>query len=185
VQNLAGLRRLSRPERNGGQRINKTVRLGTEEIYKDVFDLSPFTGGGVRATIQAKDDAFSLDDVAFGYLPIKRKTRTLLVTRGNHFLETLLKLDTYVELAVTDPANYREAANIDAYIFDRFAPPAAPARPALIIGTPAASWLKPSTGEVQKPEITTWSEDHPVMQFVSVHDVSIERARASVEETSP
>src|SRR5215510_8541386 len=24
----------------GGQRINKTVRLGTEEIYKDVFDLS-------------------------------------------------------------------------------------------------------------------------------------------------
>jgi hypothetical protein len=160
----------------GGQRINKTVRLGTEEIYKDVFDLSQFAGGGLRATIQSKDDALPLDDVAFAYLPIKRKTRTLLVTKGNQFLETLLKLDNYVDLAVSDPANYRESPNIDAYIFDRFAPAAAPARPSLIIGTPSAPWLKPSTGEVQKPEIATWSESHPIMQFVSVHDVTIERA---------
>jgi hypothetical protein len=46
----------------------------------------------------------------------------------------------------------------------------------LIIGTPAAPWLKPATGEVVKPEIATWSETHPVMQYVSVHDVSIEKA---------
>src|SRR5262245_21011138 len=67
----------------GGQRINKTVKLGSEENYKDVFDLSQFAVVGVRATIQANDDALSLDDVAFAYLPVKRKTRTLLVTRGN------------------------------------------------------------------------------------------------------
>lgn len=160
----------------GGQRINKAVRLGAEEIYKDVFDLSRFGGGGVRATVQSKDDALPLDDVAFAYLPVKRKTRTLLVTKGNTYLETLLKLDNYVELTISDPANYRESPTIDAYIFDRFAPAAPPARPALIIGAPAASWLKPAIGEVRKPEITTWSEDHPVMQYVSVHDVSIERA---------
>jgi hypothetical protein len=160
----------------GGQRINKTVRLGTEEIYKDVFDLSQFAGGGIRATIQTKDDALALDDIAFAYLPVKRRTRTLLVTRGNSFLKTLLKLDNYVELAVTDPAGYRESPNIDAYIFDRFAPAVAPGRPALIIGTPSAPWLKPATGEVQKPEIATWSENHPVMQYVSVHDVTIDRA---------
>ena len=160
----------------GGQRINKTVRLGTEETYKDVFDLSQFAGGGIRATVQAKDDALPLDDIAFAYLPIKRKTRTLLVTRGNRYLETVLKLDNYVDLSVTDPANYRESANIDAYIFDKFAPVAPPSRPALIFGTPNAAWLKPASGEIQKPEITTWSEDHPIMQFVAVHDVAIERA---------
>jgi Ca-activated chloride channel homolog len=160
----------------GGQRVNKTVRLGTEEIYKESFDLSQFAGGGVRATIQSKSDALPLDDVAFAYLPVKRKTRTLLVTRGNHFLETLLKLDNYVDLTVIDPANYRESPTIDAYIFDRFAPPAAPGRPALIIGVPSAPWLKAATGEVQKPEIATWSDNHPVMQHVSVHDLSIERA---------
>lgn len=160
----------------GGQRITKTTRLGAGEAYKDVFDLTRFEGGGVRATIQSKNDALPLDDVAFAYLPVKRKTRTLLVTRGNNFLQTLLKLDNYVELFVTDPANFRESPNIDAYIFDRFAPPTTPSRPALIIGTPSAAWLRQVNGVVQKPEITTWSEDHPVMQYVSVHDVSIERA---------
>src|SRR5262249_46640424 len=38
-----------------GQRINRTVRLGTEEIYKDGFDMSQFAGGGIRAAVQAKD----------------------------------------------------------------------------------------------------------------------------------
>ncbi|MBI4471820.1 MAG: VWA domain-containing protein [Acidobacteria bacterium] len=160
----------------GGQRITRTMRLGAGEVVKDTLDLTRFEGGGVRAAIQAKDDALQTDDIAFAYLPIKRKTRTLLVTRGNHYLETILKLDNYVDLTMTDPARYREAPTIDAYIFDRFAPPKAPPRPALIIGTPAAPWLKPAGGVVLKPEITTWSEDHPVMQYVSVHDISIDRA---------
>ena len=38
------------------------------------------------------------------------------------------------------------------------------------------SMAETGMGEVQKPEITTWSENHPVMQYVSVHDVAIERA---------
>lgn len=160
----------------GRQRISKTARLGAGEIYKEVFDLTRFEGGGVRAAMQSKNDALPLDDVAFAYLPVKRKTRTLLVTRGNNYLQTLLKLDNYVELSVTDPLNFRESPNIDAYIFDRYAPATPPSRPALIIGTPSVAWLRPANGVVQKPEITTWSEDHPVMQYVSVHDVSIERA---------
>lgn len=160
----------------GGQRINKSVHLATQEIYKDVFDLSQFAGGGVRATVQTKDDALSLDDVAFAYLPVKRKTRTLLVTKSNHYLETALKLNNYVDLVVTDPVNYKESSNIDAYIFDRFAPATIPSRPALIIGAPSAPWLKAPEGEVDKPEITSWSDNHPVMQYVSVHDVSIEKA---------
>src|ERR1051326_8213148 len=57
----------------GGQKISKTVRLANEETYKDVFDLSQFAGGGIRASVQAKDDAFPLDDVAFAYLPLKRQ----------------------------------------------------------------------------------------------------------------
>ena len=160
----------------GGQRINKAVHLASGETYKEVFDLSQFAGGGVRATVQTKDDALPQDDVAFAYLPVKRKTRTMLVTKGNHFLETVLKLNNYVELEISDPSNFRESPTIDAYIFDRFAPSTPPSRPALIIGTPNAPWLKPSTGEVQKPEITSWSDNHPVMQYVSVHDVAIERA---------
>jgi hypothetical protein len=160
----------------GGQKITKTVRLAPKETYKDIFDLSQFPGGGIRAAVQTKDDAFPIDDAAFAYLPLKRQTRTMLVTRGNRYLETALKLDKYVDLTVVDPANFRESPNIDAYIFDRFAPSVAPSRPALIFGSPAAPWLRPAAAVVQKPEIVTWSENHPIMQHVPLHDVAIERA---------
>ncbi len=160
----------------GGQRVNRTVRLGTEETFKDVFDLSDFAGGGVRATVQTKDDALPLDDVAFAYLPIKRKTRTLLVTKGNHFLETAAQARQLRRSDGHRSGEFPRVADIDAYIFDRFAPARRLSRPALIIGTPSAPWLKPALGEVQKPEITAWSDNHPVMQYVSVHDVAIERA---------
>src|SRR5438034_5766948 len=152
----------------GGQRIIKTVRLETEQIYKDVFDLSQFAEGGIRSTVQAKHDAFPMDDVAFAYLPMKRKTRTLLVTKGNRYLETALKLDNNVELSVTEPASYRESPNIDTYIVDKFAPHAPPARPALIVGTASAPWLTPAAGQIQKPAITTWSEDQPILEYASV-----------------
>lgn len=157
-------------------RIARTLRLAREESFKEVFDLSAFEGGSIQASILTKDDALPIDDVAFAYLPVQRKIRTLLVTRGNHYLETLLRQDRHVELMKVDPRNYREAVDIDAYVFDRFAPSTAPPKPALIIGAPAASWLSKSQGLVQKPEITTWLENHPIMQYVSVHDVSIERA---------
>jgi hypothetical protein len=156
--------------------ITRTVRLGSNGTFKDLFDLSGFGGGRIEARIQAKDDALAGDDVAFGYLPIKRRTRTLLVTRGNNYLETLLKVNRYVELQTTTPAKYRELPEVDAYVFDRFAPPTAPSKPALIVGAPAVPWLRSPQGVIQKPAITTWADDHPIMQYVSVHDINIERA---------
>jgi hypothetical protein len=161
---------------SGPQRILRSLRLDRGEAFRESFDLSRFDGGAVQAEIRARNDALRLDDRAFAYLPVKRKTRTLLVTRGNRYLETVLKLDTYVDLTVTTPPNFRENANVDVYVFDRFAPPAAPSKPALVIGTPDAPWLRRGQGVVEKPGITAWAEDSPLMQFVSVHDVSIERA---------
>ena len=160
----------------GEQKITRTARLAADESFKDVLDLSQFPGGQVRASILAEDDALSIDDIAFGYLPVKPKTRTLLVTRGNINLEKLLRLDKHVELLTVSPEEFRESSSVDAYIFDRFAPSAPPSKPALIIGAQNVAWLKQTSGVVQHPEITTWSEDHPLMQYVSVHDVSIERA---------
>ena len=156
--------------------ISSTISLAAGEKFKESFDLSNFRGGSIRASIQSKDDALPDDDVAFAYLPIKRRTRTLLVTRGNNYLTTLLKVNPYVELQTTDPGNFRELPEIDAYVFDRFAPSTAPAKPALIFGAPAADWLRQPQGVVQKPEITSWSDDHPIMQHVSVHDISIKQA---------
>ena len=163
----------------GRQRITKNVQLQSGQSFTEEFDLSAFEGGGIRAVVRSDGDAFSLDDTAYAYLPVKRRTRTLLVTNGNTYLETVLKLNSLVSLSVTSPAEFRESSSFDAYIFDRFAPQAAPSRPSLVLGAPRAPespWLRPAVGVALTPAFTTWMEDHPVMQHVSLHDVSVQKA---------
>src|SRR5262249_25236001 len=117
--------------------ISRSVRLLSDARFREVFDLSNFGGGSIQAGIQATNDALAVHDVAFAYFPIQRKIRTLFVTRGNPYLETFLKLDPFVELFIHNPQNYREPADIDALIFDRFAPPTPPSKPALVLGVPS------------------------------------------------
>ena len=161
----------------GGQRIERTLNLKAGGEFGESFNLSKFEGGGVRATIQANSDALALDDVAFGYLPVARQTKTLLVTKGSPYLETLLKLDSLVDLTTIKPEQYQPDPSFDAYVFDAFAPLNPPARPSLLIGEVATvSWLPRPAGTVQKPKFGSWMENHPVMRYVSLHDVVLQRA---------
>jgi hypothetical protein len=164
----------------GQQRITRNVTLESGKSYKEALDLSQFEGGGIRAAIHSDDDSFSPDDVAYAYLPVKRRTKTLLVTRGNKLLETALKLDRLVDLSLTDPNGYASnnppISEFDAFVFDRFAPQQAPPRPALVIGAQPVPWLRESTGNVTRPNFDSWMEDHPIMRQVSLHDVTIDTA---------
>jgi hypothetical protein len=168
----------------GGQHIERALNLKAGGEFGGPFDLSKFEGGGIRATIQAGGDALSLDDTAFAYLPINRTAKTLLVTNGNPYLEALLRLDSLVDVTVIKPEKYQPDPSFDAYIFDGFAPASAPPRPTLFIGeTPNTTWLPQTKGTLSKPRFATWSEDHPVMRYVSLHDVALERA-GRIENTN-
>jgi Aerotolerance regulator N-terminal len=167
----------------GQQRIVKTVRIAAGQSYKEALDLSKFEGGGIRAAVRSEGDAFSSDDTAYAYLPVKRRTKTLLVTRGNKFLENALKLDRLVELSVIDPKAFDGGREFDALVFDRFVPSEQPSRPALIVGAPTAPWLRKADGYVAHPRFETWTEDHPVMRHVSLYDVSVESS-ARIDTTN-
>jgi len=165
----------------GGQgHIRREVEIQPRQSYRETLDLSPFEGGGIRATIQTDGDALATDDVAYSYLPVKKKTKVMLVTKGNAYLQTALKLDSFVDVSIVDPKDYREDPITDAYVFDDFAPAAQPSKPALIVGigngTQSVSWLPRPTGIVEKPSFTAWQDDHPVMKYLSLHDVSIAKA---------
>jgi len=161
----------------GQQKIAKTVLIRSGEFFREAMDLSEFEGGGVRAAIRSDEDALPLDDVAFAYLPVKRRTRVQLVTRGNPFLETLLKAHSRVELSMANPQSFVKGADFDVFVFDRFAPPEAPSRPSLVIGAQDVSWLRKPVGNVEHPSFESQLEDHPVMRGVSLHDVTVDRAR--------
>ena len=160
----------------GQQRITKRVKVGAGKIYQEGLDLSKFDGGPIRAAVRTDGDAFSPDDIAYTYLPVKRRTKTLLVTRGSKFLENALKLDRLVDLTVVDPKDFTDGRDFDALVFDRFAPAQAPIRPALIVGAPDAPWLRKANGFIGHPRFESWDETHPVLRHVSLYDISIESA---------
>jgi len=162
----------------GRGRLTREAEVKPGESFSDVLDLSEFEGGGIRASIQSTGDAYPVDDIAYAYLPLKKKTRALLVTKGNEYLRVALKLDSFVELSVVDPKDFHEDPSIDAYVFDGFAPQTQPAKPALIVGVPNVPWLPKSTAVVEKQTLTSWNESHQVMQYLALHDVSVSSASA-------
>jgi hypothetical protein len=168
----------------GGARIERALDLKPGGEFGEPFDLSKFEGG-IRATVQAAGDTFSLDDVAYAYLPVNRTTKTLLVTEGNSYLEALLRVDSLVDPTVIKPAQYQSDLSVDAYIFDGFAPANPPSRPALVIGGMPinAAWLPKSAGNMVKPRFASWMENHPVMRYVSLHDIVLQKA-SRVGETN-
>ncbi len=161
----------------GNRRIDRELSLKAGEEFSQPFDLSRFEGGPIRATLQTAGDALPIDDVAYAYLPVNQKTKTLVVTAGNSYLETLLQLDSLIEPTIVKPVQYRPDPTFDAYILDGFVPAAAPPRPSLIIGSDLnAGWLPKPSGTISNPRFSVWAEDHPVMRYVSLHDVLVDKA---------
>jgi hypothetical protein len=156
--------------------IRDTLTLGPGETRGRSIDLGSFERGPVRAVVTADSDAFPADNYAYGFLPIRTETRVLLVTRGNVYLENVLADEPRLSLAVVNPAQYDPQVSADVYIFDRFAPPEAPGGPTLVFLPPDVEWLTQTLAVVEAPEVSGWNPAHPVLRFVALEDLRIDRA---------
>jgi len=172
----------------GGASVQRTVTLAAGEVLGESLDVDNFISGPIRVLIDAPGDAFSLDNVAYAYLEAPRLVRTVLVTAGNPYLETLLELDPRVSLEQITPDAYRPASSLDdladLYIFDRFAPDEAPGAPVLLFRPPSADWLPARTGEAMTDlSLAGIASEHPLLLHVSLEDVVVESAiQVSAEE---
>ena len=169
----------------GEQRIAREVSIEANSVVIQTIDLSMFNGGPVRAALTSTDDAFSDDDVAYGYLSSRRIVRVTLVSDSDRFLVKSLATQPRVRLNVVPPRRYVDGADTDVFIFNRFAPEAAPSAPSLLIGPQPVSWLPSSAGNVILPEVTTADARHPVLQNISLRDLHIEKANISRPAASP
>lgn len=160
----------------GGAAMESTLALEPGGQLSETVDLAPFGRGPVRASVSAPGDALEIDDRAYAWLPARQRRRVTLVTRGNLYLETLLLLDPRVELAVVRPEDYDTAASADVLVFDRWAPLAAPAAPAILVRPSQVSWLHPFTGQVESPEIGLVPGAEPLLENVGFDDLTVERA---------
>jgi hypothetical protein len=161
----------------GGEPISRALQLAPGQVSGETLELDSFLAGPVRALVDAPNDGFALDNVAYGYLGIPRRVRGLLVTEGNEYLETSLGLDPRVALGTVSSNALPVDETPDFYVFDRFAPEEPPDAPALVFRPTPVAWLPPYTGaELTNLAIRVVDGEHPIMSHVSFTDVFVERA---------
>ncbi len=161
---------------SGGGRLGETVSLQPGESVGRTVDLGSFDRGPVRVAVTTDSDAFVADDYAFSFLPVRTRTRVVLVSPGSVYLENLLLLEPRIELDFKTPAEYAPNTPGDVFIFDRFAPPAPPSGPALLFLPQDVPWLSPTLAVDDDPAVEGWDASHEVLQYVSLEDLRVDRA---------
>ena len=138
--------------------------------------------GSGSDSAQGSTDAFPLDDTAYALLPARKKQKVLMVTEDNLFLEgALLVYDNIDPLKVT-PAEYAAkpamADDMDVVIFDDYTPETLPAPPTSLLFFHPTGPHSPFAirGEVAAPKITEIDEGHPVMRWVTMSDVYMDKS---------
>jgi hypothetical protein len=125
-------------------------------------------------------DALALDDRASARLPARKRTRVLLVTRGDRYLEAALLLDDELDVTELAPDQYRDARGYDVVVFDGTLPQTAPRVPALYLGPLGTSGHSPLAiiGALERPFFERVRETHSLVRQLSLEDVNIARAAA-------
>ncbi len=162
-----------------GQRVHQIyAKLPASDDDKLRASLRPVDGPG-------GSDPFTLDDQAFALLPAKKKQKVLLVGTGNLYLRgALLVYDNIDLLGEVSPAEYDArpavAEGADVVIFDDHTPEVLPPPPASLLYFHPTGPNSPIAvrGEVASPHITEIDEGHPVMRWVTLTDVFMDKSGA-------
>ncbi|MGH8632484.1 MAG: hypothetical protein ACREU7_17190, partial [Burkholderiales bacterium] len=142
--------------------IAQDLDLQAGQTVNATFDVSGFDSGVLGATVVAQSDALPLDDLAYAIVAPHGARRILVVTPGNPDLIDALRNLPGVQLTAVAPEGYSGATGYTAVLFDRFAPVAAPAAGALLLGPPARTWLPGEPVPVANVRIHDWDHDHAV-----------------------
>lgn len=136
----------------------------------------PVAGAGVlQAQINVRD-ALPEDDVATAVLDPAPLPSVLLVSPGNPSLERILRLlpvGRAVETRAVDPAAWGAFGVV---ILDRVETGPLPPGNYVLIGTVPPNLPVGAAGTVTRPQIATWDRTDPILRFVDLDGVRVDRA---------
>ena len=161
--------------------LDRQFDMAAGEALRQVVRLGHGEDRDVRARIEAPEDALAIDNEAFATMARSRTLAVTVVGAQTGWLAPLFAGDPDVRVAFAAPADYRPGGE-DVVIFDRWAPPDPPVRPALLFSPPAdASWLAGTAADrstavpEKRPQWTT-AAVHPVVRGVDSSTLAIEKA---------
>ena len=167
----------------------KRLDLAPGEVMRQIYPKIPGgETGQLRAALRPLDvaggsDPFALDDTAYALLPARKRQKVLMVTQDNLFLEGALLVYDNIETFKVSPEEYAAkpawADGMDVVVFDDYTPDALPPPPANLIffhPTGPNSPIAIRAGDAANPHITEIDEGHPVMRWVSMSDVFMDKS---------
>ena len=148
---------------SGDYRVTQPLDLDAGESVDITVDVSAYRGDVLAAAAALEGDAYAADDIAYAAVPAHEPVRVLLVSGGNAGLEDALRSLPGIVLAVRAPARFDPTSRYDAYVFDRFAPPAPPAAPSLLMRPPVVTWLGNYGAPVAGGRVLRIAAAHPAV----------------------
>jgi hypothetical protein len=153
------------------------LALGPNErlprFYKDLAGASRTLEARIRLA-DGSSDALPADDHAYALMPERRRSRVLVVTPGNTYLEAALLLDEYLDVTLLAPARYPPAGSYDVTIFDGVAPPLAKhTGSALYLAVPDKGGPVALGKRIEMFGFDTWDKKSPIVRFTALGDIQV------------
>jgi hypothetical protein len=176
--------------------LDRRVAIGAGEALRQVLPLARGADPALRAHVEAPENALGIDDDAFAWIEHAKPVAITVVGQQTGWLRPLLLGDPDVKAVFIDPSQYDLAVGDagdrrpqeDLIIFDGWAPPGRPARPAMYFAPPVETpWLAAASGSAasqawdssqEKRPLWETAGTHPVVQGVDPLTLKIEKARA-------
>jgi hypothetical protein len=180
---------------NGDTAVDvKKIELTPGQRLKKIYAKLPGNiDNKLRASLRPVDgphgsDSFALDDQAFALLPARKKQKVLMVTTDNLFLEGALLVYDNVDSYKVTPEEYDAkpllADGMDVVIFDEHTPTTLPPPPASLLFFHPTGEHSPIriAREIKSPKVTEIDEGHPVMRWVTMSDVYMDKSSVFAPE---
>ena len=158
------------------------VTLGPKErlprFYKDLGGASRTLEARIRFADGSKDD-LPADDHAYALMPERKRSKVLLVTAGNTYLEAALLLDEYLVVNQIEPGQYPPPGSFDVTIFDGVAPAVAEgAGGVLYLNPPEKGAPVPVRKKIKSFGFDTWDRKSPVLRWIAMGDIQVAEGHA-------
>jgi Aerotolerance regulator N-terminal len=154
--------------------LDRSMPVRAGESHREVMTVPIAGDARFHVHAAAADNALDLDDDAVAWLWEAQPLRVAVVGAAS-LVPALLAKDATVRVSHVAPADYAKA-DADVWVFDRWLPPAAPARPALLIDPPPSPWLG-ARGEAEARPIWRRGAAHRILDGIDDDVVVVGRAR--------
>jgi hypothetical protein len=154
---------------------DRWVDLAASEVSQQALPLEATGGATLRAHVSAPANALDIDDEAVAWLANGDPITVTVVSNEPDDLSGLFEHDPAVHATFVRTSDYKPAP-ADVIVFDRWAPPEAPGRPALYLAPPPAPWLAQTGRDEVLPQWTV-TEAHPILSGVDPLTLDIARSR--------